>query len=98
MQTKRLERMVYGRFIEPDVRKVFYETYKDIESLWEILSPSPSCATISTRSRDLTQLYMAVRNAYAERVGLMEDLAYKTRRLVEENAAAGRARTNCPRA
>jgi type I restriction enzyme R subunit len=31
-------------------------------------------------------LYAAVRNAYAEKVGFIADLAYKTRRLIEENA------------
>jgi hypothetical protein len=33
--------VVYGRFLEPEARKAFFEAYKDIESLWEILSPSP---------------------------------------------------------
>ncbi len=34
----------------------------------------------------MAQLYATVRNAYAERVGYVADLAYKTRRLVEEAA------------
>ena len=38
---ERLERVVYGRFLDPEPRKAFFEAYKDIESLWEILSPSP---------------------------------------------------------
>jgi type I restriction enzyme R subunit len=33
----------------------------------------------------LSQLYAAVRNAYAEKVGFVADLAYKTRRLIEES-------------
>jgi type I restriction enzyme R subunit len=37
---ERLERVVYGRFLEPEPRKAFFEAYKDIEALWEILSPS----------------------------------------------------------
>ena len=37
---ERLERVIYGRFLDPEARKSFYEAYKDIESLWEILSPS----------------------------------------------------------
>ena len=36
-----LERIVYGRFLEPETRQAFFETYKEIEALWEILSPSP---------------------------------------------------------
>ncbi len=38
---ERLERVVYKLLLPPEVRKVFYESYKDIEALWEILSPSP---------------------------------------------------------
>jgi type I restriction enzyme, R subunit len=83
---ERLERVVYGRFIDPDVRKTFYEAYKDIESLWEILSPSPELRDHIDTFKRLTQLYMAVRNAYAEKVGPIDDLARKTRRLVEQSA------------
>jgi type I restriction enzyme R subunit len=35
----------------------------------------------------LAQLYATVRNAYADKVGFVADLAYKTKRLVEQNAA-----------
>ena len=42
--------------------------------------------TTSRPSSGLAQLYAAVRNAYAEKVGFVADLAYKTRRLIEENA------------
>jgi type I restriction enzyme R subunit len=83
---ERLERVVYGRFLDPDARKVFYESYKDIESLWEILSPSPELRDHIDTFKRLTQLYMAVRNAYAEKPGFVADLAYKTRRLVEQSA------------
>src|SRR2546427_4956229 len=38
---ERLERIVYGRFLDPEPRKAFFEAYKEIENLWEILSPSP---------------------------------------------------------
>src|SRR5262249_9807299 len=37
---QQLEKIVYGRFIDPDARKTFFDDYKDIEALWEILSPS----------------------------------------------------------
>ena len=78
--------MVYGRFLDPESRKAFFEAYKEIESLWEILSPSPELRDHITTFKRLAQLYAAVRNAYADHVGFVADLAYKTRRLVEENA------------
>lgn len=83
---ERLERMIYGRFLDPEPRKAFFEAYKDIEALWEILSPSPELRDHITTFKRLAQLYAAVRNAYADRIGFVADLAYKTRRLVEEAA------------
>ncbi len=78
---ERLERVVYGRFLELEARKAFFEAYKDIEALWEILSPSPELRDHIETYKHLAQLYAAVRNAYAEKVGFVADLAYKTKRL-----------------
>ena len=83
---ERLERLVYGRFLAPEARKAFFEAYKEIEALWEILSPSPELRDHIDTYKRLSQLYAAVRNAYAEKVGFVGDLAYKTRRLIEESA------------
>jgi type I restriction enzyme R subunit len=83
---ERLERLVYGRFLEPEPRKAFFEAYKDIENLWEILSPSKELVDHIGTYKRLTQLYAAVRNAYADKIGFVADLAYKTRQLVEQSA------------
>src|SRR5690606_1639430 len=83
---ERLEKLVYGRFLEPGPRKAFFEAYKEIESLWEILSPSPELRDHVSTYKRLAQLYAAVRNAYGDRGGYLGDLAYKTKRLVEESA------------
>lgn len=83
---ERLERIVYGRFLEPEPRKAFFEVYKDIEALWEILSPSPELRDHIATFKRLAQLYAAVRNAYADKIGFVADLAYKTQRLVQESA------------
>lgn len=83
---ERLEKLVFGRFLEPEARKTFFEQYKEIEALWEILSPSPELRDYIASYKQLSQLYAAVRNAYAEKVGFIADLAYKTRRLIEESA------------
>jgi type I restriction enzyme R subunit len=83
---ERLERIVYGRFLEPDARRAFFEAYKDLETLWEILSPSAELRDHITTFTRLTHLYAAVRQAYAQQVGFVADLAYKTRRLIESNA------------
>jgi type I restriction enzyme R subunit len=81
-----LESLVYRRFLDPDARKKFFDEYKDIESLWEILSPAPELRDHVKTYKHLGQLYAAVRNAYSQTPGFLADLEHKTRRLVEETA------------
>lgn len=82
---EKLERLVYGKFLDLDVRKQFFEHYKEIESLWEILSPAPELRDHIVTFKRLAQLYATVRNAYAEKIGYIADLAYKTKQLVEQS-------------
>ena len=83
---ERLEQLVYGRFLEPERRKEFFAAYKEIEALWEILSPSSALRDhIETFGR-LAQLYEIVCNAYASGTNYTVDLASKTRLLVQESA------------
>ena len=64
---ERLEQLVYGRFLEPERRKEFFATYKEIEALWEILSPSLELRDhIETFGR-LARLYETVCNAICQR-------------------------------
>ncbi len=84
---QRLEQIVYTRFLDPDARKGFFSAYKDIEALWEILSPSAELRDHIDTFRRLTQLYAVVRNAYTDSPDFVAELAHKTRRLVEESAA-----------
>lgn len=83
---QQLETVVYGRFIDPEARKALFEDFKDIEGLWEILSPSAELRDHIATYKRLSQLYAAVRNAYSETGGFLGDLEYKTRRLIESRA------------
>ena len=83
---ERLEDVVYGRFLDPESRKAFFEAYKEIEALWEILSPSPELRDHIVTYKQLAQLYSAVRNAYATRVTYVIDLANKTRSMIQDSA------------
>ena len=84
---ERLEQVVYGRFLDPESRKVFFDAYKDIEALWEILSPSAELRYYIETYKQLAGLYAAVRNAYATSVTYVADLASKTSRMVQEKSA-----------
>ena len=81
-----LEQVVYGRFLDPETRKVFFDAYKEIEALWEILSPSAELRDHIDTFKELAQLYAAVRNAYTTSVTYVADLASKTSRMVQESA------------
>ncbi|MER5868478.1 HsdR family type I site-specific deoxyribonuclease [Streptomyces sp. NPDC002044] len=83
---RQLEKVVYGRFLDPDARKTFFDDYKDVEALWEILSPAAGLRDHIVTYKRLSQLYAAVRNAYSETGGFLGDLEYKTRRLIESSA------------
>lgn len=83
---QRLERIIYERFLDLEERKKFFKAYKEIEVLWEILSPSPDLHDYIEVFKQLAQLYAAVRNAYTDEVNFVGDLAHKTRRLVQESA------------
>lgn len=66
---EKLEKIVYGRFLDPEPRKAFFDAYKEVEALWEILSPSPELRDHIATFKRLAQLYATVRNAYADRGG-----------------------------
>jgi len=84
---ERLEQIVYTRFLDPDARQEFFEAFKKLEALWEILSPSAALRDHIDTFRRLARLYAAIRNAYDNRPGFVAELAHKTQRLVEESAA-----------
>ena len=84
---ERLEQVVYGRFLDPENRKVFFDAYKEIEALWEILSPSAELRDNIDTFKQLAQLYAAVRNAYTTNVTYVADLASKTSRMVQERSS-----------
>ncbi|MCX7028135.1 MAG: hypothetical protein NT061_11805, partial [Spirochaetes bacterium] len=81
-----LERIVFGKFLEIEERKAFYEAFKEIENLWEILSPDPQLRDYIEDYKTLTALYSVTRNAYSDKAGYIADLAHKTQRLIESSA------------
>lgn len=83
---EQLESLVYGKFISEDERKKFFDDYRNIELLWEILSPSAELRDHIATYKRLSVLYAAVRNAYSEATSFTADLEHKTKRLIEENA------------
>jgi len=73
-------------FTDQDKREAFYRVYKQIETLYEILSPLPELRDFVDDFGSLSILYRIIRNAFKKRSVLYSDVARKTRQLVREKA------------
>ncbi len=73
-------------FTDQDKREAFYHLYKQIETLYEILSPSPDLRDSIDDFGSLSILYRIIQNAFRKRSTLYSDVARKTRQLVREKA------------
>ncbi|MCK4394824.1 type I restriction endonuclease subunit R, partial [Candidatus Bipolaricaulota bacterium] len=73
-------------FTNQEKREEFYRLYKQIETLYEILSPSPELRDFMEDFGCLSILYRIIRNAFRKRSLLYGDVARKTGQLVREKA------------
>jgi type I restriction enzyme R subunit len=92
---KTVERAI-DAFADKKEREAFYAFFKEIETLYEILSPSPELRDYMADFGNLSILYQIVRNAFQKRTGLYMDAAKKTEMLVRENVAAYGLKTTLP--
>src|SRR3546814_14535087 len=74
---KRLEHLLYDMLLDPAARQDFIDHYRQIEGLYEILSPSPELRDHIDAFRGLADLYLMVRNAYGSPTRFYEDVARK---------------------
>ncbi len=73
-------------FVNKTKREKFYQFFKDVEALYEILSPSAELADYIDDFRNLATLYQIVRNAFAAKTTFYGDVAKKTELLIREEA------------
>jgi type I restriction enzyme, R subunit len=73
-------------FVNKAKREKFYQFFKDIEALYEILSPSAELADYIDDFRNLATLYQVIRNAFAAKTTFYGDVAKKTELLIREEA------------
>jgi len=85
---KQLEHLLYDVLLDPGARQDFIDRYRQIEWLYEILSPSPELRGHIDAFRKLTDLYLMVRNAYGSPTRFYEDVARKTQNMIRETAAS----------
>lgn len=85
MDDKAVERAIEA-FADKSAREAFYKFYKELETLYEILSPDVFLRTWIDRYVQLTTLFRIVRHAYSKRTMLIKDLMKKTEALVQSHA------------
>ena len=73
-------------FTDHEKRITFFLTYKKIETLYEILSPSPDLRNFVEDFACISMLYKIIRNAFRKKTILYGDVAQKTEQLVREKA------------
>jgi type I restriction enzyme R subunit len=84
---KAVERGVEA-FGEKDRRETFYKFIKELQGLYEILSPDAFLRDYLEDYGQLCVLYDVVRNAFAKRAALWQDVARKTEALVRERVSS----------
>lgn len=85
---KQLEHLLYDVLLDPAARQEFIDGYRQIEGLYEILSPSPELRDHIDSFRKLADLYLMVRNAYGSPTRFYEDVARKTEKMIRETAGS----------
>jgi type I restriction enzyme, R subunit len=75
-------------FRDQDRRKEFFKEYKEIEMLYEIISPDAFLRPYIDRYATLSSIYAVVRNAYAKKVYVDRAFQKKTNELVRKHVGA----------
>ena len=85
MDDKAVEKAI-DFFADKPRRETFYKFFKEIENLYEILSPDPALRDYVEPFGKLATLYEVVRNAYGAKTTFLGDVARKTEMLIRESA------------
>jgi type I restriction enzyme R subunit len=73
------------RLRDPDAARNFEHNFKSLEALWEAISPDPCLYPHRQAYRWLCGIYVAHRRRLAGEKASYQELAAKTRKLIEEN-------------
>ena len=92
---KAVERAI-DAFADKEGRERFYKFFKEVEALYEIISPDPFLRPHLDNYGKLSVLYQIVRNAFSKRQALSEEVAKKTESLIRERTRAYTLPTSMP--
>jgi len=80
-------------FRDKERRKEFFKEYKEIEMLYEIISPDPFMRPFIDAYATLSAIYDVVRNAYTKKVYVDRAFQKKTNELVQRHVGTGSVET-----
>lgn len=76
-------------FANKDVRETFYRFFKQVQSIYDILSPDAFLRPYIDDYQSLTRLYNLIRNMYSDNVYIDKELTEKTKQLLREKTTGG---------
>ena len=76
-----------SHFRDKSIRKEFFKLFKEVEMLYEIISPDKFLRPYIDPYATLTAIYQVVRNAYAKRARVDREFQRKTNELVQSKIA-----------
>ena len=82
----KLDRLLYEIFLDKEERHRYVEFFREIETLYEILSPSPELRNYIDPYNKLVDIYVMLRNAYGKKTIFIGDIAHKTEQLLRQSA------------
>ena len=85
---EKLEKLLYETFLDKDKRQEFADFFKEVETLYEILSPDAALRDYIDDYNRLADLYVMLRNAYGKKTAFLSEIAHKTEKLVRDHAEA----------
>ncbi len=71
-------------FKDKDKRQTFFKLYKELEALYEIISPDAFLRPYIEDYATLSQIYLIVQNAFAKKILVDREFLRKTNKLVQE--------------
>ena len=78
--------LIIEHFKDKSKRKEFFKFYKELEMLYEIISPDAFLRPYIDNYKTLTQIYLITRNSFAQRVYVDKEFQRKTADLVKEHS------------
>ena len=81
---KRIEKLIYETFLDPQEREKFIKQFKELEGLYEILSPDPALRPYLTDYQNIAELYREIKQTYADNTDFIAEIAQKTEKLLKK--------------